>query len=91
MVSHRIKKAIKSVWKKAEVEGVPSSTLFRKLAVSSAHSCSENNEAGGNLADLMAHNVSTAIARKIDILCQGSQTFPSSHAQGKMKAQAFPQ
>ena len=60
MVSSQINKAIKSVWKKAEVEGAPSSTLFRKSAVSSVHSCSESNEARGNLADLMAHNVSTA-------------------------------
>ena len=60
MVSSQINKAIKSVWKKAEVEGVPSSTLFRKSAVSSVHSHSESNETRGNLADLMAHNVSTA-------------------------------
>lgn len=60
MVSSQINKAIKSVWKKAEVEGAPSSTLFRKSAVSTVHSCSESNEARGNLADLMAHNVSTA-------------------------------
>ena len=39
MVSSQINKAIKSVWKKAEVGGAPSSTLFRKLAVSSVHSC----------------------------------------------------
>ena len=60
MVSSQINKALKSVWKKAEVEGAPSSTLFRKSAVSSVHSRSEGNEARGNLADLMAHNVSTA-------------------------------
>ena len=59
MVSSQINKAIKSVWKKAEVAGAPSSTLFRKLAVSSVHSHSESNEARGNLVDLMAHNVST--------------------------------
>ena len=59
MVSSQINKAIKSVWKK-EVEGAPSSTLFRKSAVSSVHSGSESNEARGNLADLMAHNLSTA-------------------------------
>lgn len=61
MVSSQINKAIKSVWKKAEVEGAPSSTLFRKSAVSTVHSCSESNEARGNLADFMAHNVSTAM------------------------------
>jgi len=60
MVSSQINKAIKSVWKKAEVEGAPSSTLFRKSAVSSVHCCSESNEARRKLADLMAHNVSTA-------------------------------
>ena len=43
MVSSQINKAIKSVWKKAEVEGAPSSTLFRKSAVSSVHSHSESN------------------------------------------------
>ncbi|CAH3177590.1 unnamed protein product [Porites lobata] len=87
MVSSQINKAIKSVWKKAEVEGAPSSTLFRKSAVSSVHSCSESNEARGNLADLMAHNVSTATpilstSRKIEILCQGFPTSASSHARG---------
>lgn len=61
MVSSQSNKAIKSVWKKAEVEGAPSSTLFRKSAVSTVHSCSESNEARGNLADFMAHNVSTAM------------------------------
>ena len=60
MVSSQINKAIKSVWKKAEVEGAPSSTLFRKSAVSSVHSSSDSHEARGQLADLMAHNVSTA-------------------------------
>lgn len=58
--SSQINKAIKSVWKKAEVEGAPSSTLFRKSAVSSVHSSSDSHEARGHLADLRAHNVSTA-------------------------------
>ena len=60
MVSSQINKAIKSVWKKADVKGAPSSTLFRKSAVSSVHSSSDSNDARGNLAELMAHNVSTA-------------------------------
>ena len=60
MVSSQINKAIKSMWKKTEVKGAPSCTLFRKFAVSSAHSSSDSNEERGNLADLMAHNVSTA-------------------------------
>ena len=60
MRSSQINKAIKSVWKKAQVEGNPSSTLLRKSAVSRVHSASESNEARGNLADLMAHNLQTA-------------------------------
>ena len=43
-----------------EVEGAPSSTLFRKSAVSNTPSCNDSNEARENLADLMAHNISTA-------------------------------
>ena len=42
------------------MEGAPSSTLFRKSAVSNTHSCNDSNEAGENLADLMAHDISTA-------------------------------
>lgn len=60
MASSQINKAIKSIWKKADLEGAPSSTLFRKSAVSNMHSYDESNEARGNLADLMAHNLSTA-------------------------------
>lgn len=60
MASSQINKAIKSIWKKAELKGTPSSTLFRKSAVSSMHSLDESNEARENLADLMAHNLSTA-------------------------------
>ena len=59
MESSQINKAIKSVWKKAGMEGSPSSTLFRKSAVSKVHTNSESNEARGNLADLMAHNADT--------------------------------
>ena len=53
MTSSQINKAIKSVWKKANVDGNPSSTLLRKSAVSRVHTASESNEARGNLADLM--------------------------------------
>ena len=60
MVSSQINKAIKSVWKKAQVDGNPSSTLPRKSAVSRVHTASDSNEARGNLADLMAHNLQTA-------------------------------
>ena len=41
MESSQINKAIKSVWKKAGMEGSPSSTLFRKSAVSKVHTNSE--------------------------------------------------
>ena len=60
MASSQINKAIKSVWKKANVDGNPSSILLRKSAVSRVHTASESNEARGNLADLMAHNLQTA-------------------------------
>lgn len=60
MVSSQINKAIKSVWKKAQVDGNPSSSLLRKSAVSRVHTASDSNEARGNLADLMAHNLQTA-------------------------------
>ena len=57
--SSQIEKAIKSVWKKAGMEGSPSSTLFRKSAASKVHTTCHSNEEG-NLADLMAHNIDTA-------------------------------
>ena len=60
MESSQINKAIKSIWKKAGMERSPSSTLFRKSAVSEVHTNNESNEARGNLADLMAHNLETA-------------------------------
>ena len=60
MASSQINKAIKSIWKKADMEGAPNSTLFRKSAVSKVHGSNESNEARENLADLMAHNMSTA-------------------------------
>ena len=40
--------------------GNPGSTLFRKSAVSGFHKAAESSEMRDNLADLMAHNVSTA-------------------------------
>ena len=60
MESSQINKAIKSIWKKAGMEGSPNSTLFRKSAVSKVYTNSDSNEARGNLADLMTHNVETA-------------------------------
>ena len=60
MVSSQINKAIKSVWKKAQVDGNPSSSLLRKSAVSRVHTASDSNEARGNLADLKAHILQTA-------------------------------
>lgn len=58
--SSQVNKAIKSVWKKAGMTESPSSTLFRKSAVSKVHNTSHGEEAQGNLADLMAHNIDTA-------------------------------
>ena len=58
--SSHVNKAIKSVWKKAGMTGSPSSTLFRKSAVSKVRNISHGEEAQGNLADLMAHNIDTA-------------------------------
>ena len=60
LCSSQINQAIKSMWKKAELSGNPSSTLFRKSAVSGFHKAAERTEMPSNLADLMAHNVSTA-------------------------------
>lgn len=60
LASSQISKALKSVWKKAEVDGTPSSTLFRKSAVTGVHRSSDSSEIRGNLADLMAHNTGTA-------------------------------
>lgn len=60
VVSSQINKAIKSIWKKAGLDGSPSSTLLRKSVVSSIHSLNDSSEARGNLADLMGHNLSTA-------------------------------
>ena len=76
MASSQINKAIKSIWKKADLEGAPSSTLFRKSAVSNMHSYDESNEARGNLADFMAHNLSMAkkvlsIAGEIEVVHSG--------------------
>lgn len=58
--SSQINKGIKSVWRKAGLKGSPSSTLFRKSAVSKVHTNCHDNEEQDNLADLMSHNISTA-------------------------------
>lgn len=50
----------KAIWKKGELSGNPSSTLFRKSAVSGFHKAADSTEMRSNLADLTAHNVSTA-------------------------------
>ena len=60
LVSSQISKAMKSIWKKAELNSDPSSTLLRKSAVSGLHMATDSNEQRGNLANLMAHNVETA-------------------------------
>jgi len=88
MESSQINKAIKSVWKKAGMEGSPSSTLFRKSAVSKVHTNSESNEARGNLADLMAHNVDTA--RKYYRLQEKSKSSvqASKHLRSVMRVEA---
>ena len=89
MESSQINKAIKSVWKKAGMEGSPSSTLFRKSAVSKVHTNSESNEARGNLADLMAHNVDS-IARKYYRLQEKSKSSvqASKHLRNVMRVEA---
>ena len=88
MESSQINKAIKSIWKKAGMEGSPSSTLFRKSAVSKVHTNSESNEARGNLADLMAHNVDTA--RKYYRLQEKSKSSvqTSKHLRNVMRVEA---
>ena len=94
MVSSQINKVIKSVWKKAEVEGAPSCALFRKSAVSNVHSSSDSKEARGNLADLMAHNFSSdtkyyRLQEKSNPPSWFRNTCVKSCV-GKTKAQAFP-
>lgn len=56
--SSQINKALKSVWKKAEMAGPICSTDFRKSAVTEVHT----NHMGyaSNLADLLDHNETTA-------------------------------
>ena len=61
LASSQISKAMKSVWKKAEISGTPSSTIFRKSAVTGVHSATDSSASHSDLADLMAHNVSTAV------------------------------
>lgn len=60
LASSQINKALKSIWKNAELCGTPSSTLFRKSAVTGVHSLKRSSELKGNLADLTAHNSGTA-------------------------------
>ena len=60
LASSQINKALKSIWKKADLHGTPSSTLFRTSAVTGVHSLKDSSELKGNLADLMAHNSGTA-------------------------------
>lgn len=62
LASSQINKALKSIWKKADLHGTPSFTLFRKSAVTGVHSLKDSSELKGNLADLMAHN--SGIAQK---------------------------
>ena len=60
LCSSQINKAITSIWKEAEVSRNLNSILFRKSTVSGFHKAAESSEMRDNLADLMAHNVSTA-------------------------------
>lgn len=60
LASSQISKAMKSVWKKADIDGTIHTTILRKSAVSGVHSTTDSNETHSDLADLMAHNVSTA-------------------------------
>ncbi|PFX25826.1 hypothetical protein AWC38_SpisGene9516 [Stylophora pistillata] len=85
MASSQINETIKSVWKKSE--GSPSSTLFRKSAVSKVHTTCQSNEARGNLADLMAHNIETA--RKCYRLQEESKSSvkASKHPRSVMRGQ----
>ena len=75
-------------WKNAGMKGIPSSTLFRKSAVSTVHTNSESNEACGNFADLMAHNVNTAW--KFYQLQEKSKSLveASKHLRNVMRVQA---
>ena len=59
LCSSQINKAIKSIWKKTELSRNPSSTLIRTSAVSGFHKAAPSSEMRKQLADLMAHNVST--------------------------------
>lgn len=60
LASSQISKAMKSVWKKAEIDGTIHTTILRKSAVSGVHSTTDSSETHSDLADLMAHNVGTA-------------------------------
>ena len=60
LASGQISKAMKSVWKKAKIDGDPSSTILRKSAVSKVHNVASGSEEHNDLANLMAHDVATA-------------------------------
>lgn len=62
LASSQISKAMKSVWKKADIDGTIHTTILRKSAVSGVHSTTDRDgsETHSDLADLMAHNVGTA-------------------------------
>ena len=53
------KKALKSVWEKAGIDGPIHGTLLRKGAVTAVHRNHEKE--ASNLADLMAHKEDTAL------------------------------
>ena len=59
MQSRYIKKAIKSVWEKAGIDGPIHGTLLRKGAVTAVHRNHEKE--ASNLADLMAHKEDTTV------------------------------
>ena len=60
LASSQISKSMKSVWKKAKIDGDPSSTILRKSAVSKVHNVASSSEEHNDLANLMAHDVATA-------------------------------
>ena len=60
LASSQISKSMKSVWKKAKIDGDRSSTILRKSAVSKVHNVASSSEEHNDLANLMAHDVATA-------------------------------
>ena len=59
LASSQISKSMKSVWKKAKIDGDPSSTILRKSAVSKVHNVASSSEEHNDLTNLMAHDVPT--------------------------------